>query len=59
MTKSEFIRKVQKIQLRKGCSISNAIDIAKTENRITNSEFIALFFQNKNGIETANNATEN
>ncbi|MBI6874588.1 hypothetical protein [Clostridium aciditolerans] len=43
MTKRDFIKKVEKICLVKDCSISKAIDIAKMENKITDTEFISWF----------------
>lgn len=43
MTKRDFIKKVEKICLAKDCSISKAIDIAKMENKITDTEFISWF----------------
>lgn len=51
MTKLEFIKKVEEICLMENCSISNAIDVVMHENRITNTEFIALFCKGKSSID--------
>lgn len=47
MTKRDFIKKVEKICLAKDCSTSKAIDIAKIENKITDTEFISWFCTGK------------
>lgn len=58
MTKMDFIRKVEKICLAKDCSISNAIDIAKIENRITDTEFISWFCTGKYAMSGIGNIKE-
>lgn len=55
MTKAEFIRKVEKICLAKDCSISKAIDIAKIENKITDTEFISWFCTGKYAMPSMGN----
>ncbi|AKN31894.1 hypothetical protein Ccar_13910 [Clostridium carboxidivorans P7] len=54
MTKLEFINKIEEICLIENCSISDAIDTIMHENRITNTEFIALFCKGKNSIDDTN-----
>jgi hypothetical protein len=55
MTKRDFIKKVEKICLAKDCSISNAIDIAKIENKITDTEFISWFCTGKYAMSGVGN----
>ncbi|WML32780.1 hypothetical protein [Clostridium sp. OS1-26] len=55
MTKRDFIKKVEKIHLAKDCSISKAIDIAKVENKITDTEFISWFCTGKHAMSCASN----